>query len=509
MEVTRREALAAGAAALAWPSGAHAGIRPFSMVGVSWRSPQRVRIELRVRLGDGVWSRWVLASSGGHGGDGRSGLFGEPVWVGRADQVQLRGAAAVDGVRVHTVPAISAPAAGTDAAVALPLAGPALPAGPGQPPIIARSAWAGRRARPRAGPYYGSLRLAFVHHTDNPNGYSRAAVPAILLAMFDYHRYVRGYFDIAYNFIIDAFGRIWEGRAGGIDEPVLGAHAGGFNGVSTGIAVLGTFMDEVPSAPALNALERLLAWKLSLHGVPARGEVRVGVSPGGAHYTPFRPGQRILLPRIAGHRDGDLTDCPGDAFYHRLPSVRPRVAGLAGPLSRLTVSPRSAVVGPGETVTLRGRLLTRGVPVGDALIAVQAVAGRRTLARVNTDTSGGWSADVVAERNLAVRALHAPAPAAVSDVVEIGVAPVITLTLASSYPPHVTGTVTPAKAKVTIDVYRDALRRTRISSTTVKAHRGRFSFRPKIGAGAYTVIARTAADAGTVAGASAPLQITH
>jgi hypothetical protein len=327
--------------------------------------------------------------------------------------------------------------------------------------------------------------------------------------MFDYHRYVRGYYDIAYNFIIDAFGQIWEGRAGGIDEPVLGAHAGGFNGVSTGIAVLGTFMDSVPPPPALAALAELLAWKLSLHGVPARGEVRVEVNPADAFYTPFRPGQRVLLPRIAGHRDGDLTDCPGDAFYHRLPSVRPRVATLAGPVSKLTVAPAGVVAGLGETVTLRGRLLNGGAGVGGAVIAVQAVAGRRTLARVTTDASGRWSASVVAERNVVLRALHAARPAVVSDVVDIGVAPVITLTLASSYPARVTGTVTPAKAKVIIDVYRDTLRRGRISSTTVRVHRARFSFRPKIGAGVYTVIARTVPDSQTAAGASAPLQITH
>lgn len=507
MGLTRRQALAAGAGALLWPSASQARMPAFAMVGVSWRSPERVRIELRVRLGDGAWSPWVLASAGGHGGDGQPGLFGEPVWVGEADQVQLRGAQSVDGVRVHTVP--TAGRVPRASAAALALAEPSLPAGPGQPPIIARSAWAGGRARPRAGPFYGTVELAFVHHTDNPNGYASGDVPALLLAMFDYHRYVRGYYDIAYNFIIDAFGRIWEARAGGIDEPVLGAHAGGFNGVSTGIAVLGAFMDSVPPPPALASLEQLLAWKLALHGVPARGEVRVEVNPADAYYTPFRPGQRVLLPRVAGHRDGDLTDCPGDAFYHRLPSVRPRVAVLAGPLSQLTVEPTAVVAGPGETVTLGGRLLMGGAGVGGASIAVQAVAGRRTLARVTTDASGRWGAAVVAERNVVLRALHAGRPAVVSDVLDLGVAPVLTLRLASSYPARVTGTVTPAKAKVIIDVYRDVLRRTRISSTTLRAHRGRFSFRPKLGVGVYTVIARTVPDSRTVAGASAPLQITR
>jgi hypothetical protein len=140
---------------------------------------------------------------------------------------------------------------------------------------------------------------------------------------------------------------------------------------------------------------------------------------------------------------------------------------------------------------------------------VQTLAPRSTLARVSTDAGGHWSASVVADRNLVLRALHAPAPAVTSDVVEIGVAPVLTLKLVSSYPPRVVGTVMPFKAKVVIDVYRDLGRRTLISSKTVRVHRGRFSFRPQIGVGIYTVIARTAPDSRTVAGASAPLQITH
>jgi hypothetical protein len=508
MGVTRREALAAGATALVWPAAA--GARPggaFCMVGVSWRSPARVRIELRVRLGDGAWSPWVMASAGGHAGDGRSGLFGEPVWVGNADQVQLRGASSVDGVRVHTIPVAGLSVPPSAARAASPLAEPSLPAGPGQPPIIARSAWAGGRARPRAGPFYGAIELAFVHHTDNPNGYARADVPAMLLAMFDYHRYVRGYYDIAYNFIIDAFGRVWEGRAGGIDEPVLGAHAGGFNGVSTGIAVLGTFMDSVPPPSALDALERLLAWKLSLHGVPARGEVRVEVNPADAYYTPFRPGQRVLLPRVAGHRDGDLTDCPGNAFYHRLPALRPRVAALAGPVSRLTVTPALVVVAPGATVTLHGRLLTRGVGVGDAPIAVQAVAGRRTLARVITDANGVWSASVVADRTVLVRALHDVAPAVISAVVEIGVAPVITLELAPGAPLRVRGTIQPPKAHILLDLYRG---HARLSSRPVRVRRGTFSARVRLpGHGTFTIVARTRDDSRTVAGASPPLTITR
>jgi hypothetical protein len=210
--------------------------RRFALAGVQWSAPAAARIELRTRTRGGPWGPWALASVTGHDADRRSAAaspaFGEPLWVGTAEMLQLRSSRPVSGVRAHFVvrPAIGVELA---SAAAFPLARPVLDAGPGQPPIIVRSAWAGHQAPPAEPAQYGSVQLAFVHHTDNPNGYSPADVPPMLLAIFDYHRYVRGFFDIAYNFIIDAFGRIWEARAGGIDEPVIGAHAGGFNEVST------------------------------------------------------------------------------------------------------------------------------------------------------------------------------------------------------------------------------------------------------------------------------------
>jgi hypothetical protein len=140
------------------------------------------------------------------------------------------------------------------------------------PPIIARQAWSQGRP-PVVPPAYGTVKLAFVHHTENPNGYRAAEVPAMLLAIYQFHRFVRGWNDIGYNFVIDLFGRIWEARAGGIDRAVIGAQAGGYNAVSTGVAVLGTFMDTVPSNAALEALERLLAWKPQGNSLRARASI--------------------------------------------------------------------------------------------------------------------------------------------------------------------------------------------------------------------------------------------
>src|SRR4029077_6678725 len=163
--------------------------------------------------------------------------------------------------------------------------------------------------------------LAFVHHTDSPNGYTRGEVPAMLRAIYAFHTYVNGWDDIGYNFAIDAFGRIFEARAGGIDEPVVGAHAGGYNMVSSGVAVLGTFASVPISPAARSALEELLAWKLSLHGLPSQGQVVVKVNPAGASYSKYPANSRVSLPRIAGHRDADTTDCPGNALYGELPAI--------------------------------------------------------------------------------------------------------------------------------------------------------------------------------------------
>jgi hypothetical protein len=495
--------------------------RPFVLAGVQWDAPRAARIEMRARNRSGRWSRWALASVSGHEPDrpaGGSVRFGEPLWFGPVDQVQLRAPSAVSGVTLHFVAAgaVEAPAAMHRFITSAPyaLVDVDLPAGPGQPPIIARSAWAGRHHPPSSGPYYGSVELAFVHHTENPNGYSPGQVPAMLQAIYDYHRYTRGYFDIAYNFVIDAYGRIWEARAGGVDEPVVGAHAGGYNTVSTGVAILGSFMFSQPSAAAVASLQRLLAWKLALHGIPAQGKVRVEVNPSDAFYTPFAPGQRVLLPRIAGHRDGDMTSCPGTDLYHRLPAVRTSVHGQTGPLVRLTAAAAQSVVAPGAAVTLSGAFVRGGAPLASAPLQVQSVSGDgvvATLANVTTGADGAWTATLPFPRSAVLRALHATSPAAVSNLLVVGVVPVLTLALASSAPLRVAGTVQPAKP-VTVSVYKLVKgRRKLVSSRRLKATGGTFSAGLSLGKkphGQYVIVARAAADAISLAGASAAVAVT-
>ena len=284
----------------------------------------------------------------------------------------------------------------------LPLVDSGLHAGPGQPPIVARHAWAQGGAHPKVAPEYGTVQLAFVHHTENPDGYSAAEVPAMLRSIYEFHRYGRGWNDIGYNFVIDRFGRIFEARAGGIDEPVVGAQAGGYNLYSTGIAILGTYGAQRISLSARTSLEHLLAWKLSLHGAPLEGRVTVRVTADGAVYSRFPAHAHVSLPRVAGHRDADSTDCPGDALYGELQSVRGSALRLVGRSARATLRLQQPEA-PGASALLAGSLrLLDGTPLSGAPLKIQVrqvtrrgeAVSELTLAEVLTDPSGQWSARV-------------------------------------------------------------------------------------------------------------------
>jgi hypothetical protein len=249
--------------------------------------------------------------------------------------------------------------------------------------------------------------------------------------------------------------------------------------------------------------------------------VTVVVDPASAYYTPFAPGEHVSLPRVAGHRDGDSTDCPGNAFYGRLPSIRPRVAALAGTLARLSVSPPPASTTAGAPVTVSGRLQTvgsqgPGAPIAGAPIELQllsaAPAGPRavTIATASTAPDGSWSAPVTLQGNAMLRVLHRQHPATVSDPWQVAVGPAITLTVASNAPLQVSGTIAPSKPEVIVDVY--AVGHTSgkpLASKRVPVVQGAFTaklsfHRP----GRFVLVARSQADASNGDGASAPVPVS-
>ncbi|MGA5129248.1 peptidoglycan recognition protein family protein [Streptomyces olivoreticuli] len=196
-----------------------------------------------------------------------------------------------------------------------------------RPRIVTRAGWgADEGLRERAFAYTKTVKAAFVHHTASGNNYSCSESASVIRGIYRYHVVSSGWRDIGYNFLVDKCGTIYEGRAGGVAKPVMGAHTLGFNTNSMGIAVLGTFASSSPPNAAVNALSSLAAWKLGLFGVNPRGTATL-VSGGG---NLFKKGTSVKLKAISGHRDGYATECPGDRLYSRLGTTRSAAARLQG-----------------------------------------------------------------------------------------------------------------------------------------------------------------------------------
>ncbi|MFC9395653.1 peptidoglycan recognition protein [Streptomyces sp. NPDC057027] len=221
---------------------------------------------------------------------------------------------------VRNVPQSQAVLAAPAAAAAKPYIGP-------QPKIITRKGWgADESIREKGFVYTKTIKAAFVHHSATGNNYTCKQAPSVLRSIYRYHVKSSGWRDFGYNFAVDKCGNIYEGRAGGVAKPVMGAHTLGFNTNSMGIAVLGTFTKSTPPAAVVTAVARLTAWKLGLHGVNPKGTSYL-VSGGG---NLFKKGTTVRFNSIAGHRDGFATECPGGRLYSKLGTARTSSAKFQG-----------------------------------------------------------------------------------------------------------------------------------------------------------------------------------
>ena len=280
----------------------------FVLIGVAFESAASTG-QVRVHT-DGAWEPWMpIVPSEDHipaaaSGEPASPTVSEPIWVDRADGYQLDLPRDARGVAVYLVRESDRDLRITDGTS---------PAGAasGRPTIHGRAEWGAR-------PYEGTpeirppLERAIVHHTVTSNNYDPGQVPAILRSVQAYHMDARGWADIGYNFLVDRFGRIWEGRQGGVANVVLGSHAGENALHSTGISYIGEASTSVTSA-AVSAYGELIGWKMFIHGV------------------------RPTTSNIIGHRDVMATACPGDALWRSLGTIRSRAAtkyaSLAGNLT--------------------------------------------------------------------------------------------------------------------------------------------------------------------------------
>jgi uncharacterized protein with LGFP repeats len=197
-----------------------------------------------------------------------------------------------------------------------------------EPAIVPRSAWGADESIRRAAPSYAPrIRFAVVHHTAGRNAYTQGEAAAIVKGIQLYHVRGNGWNDIGYNYLVDRFGTVYEGRFGGIDKAVVGAHARGFNTGSAGLALLGTYSGQAPTRAAQTALTSLIAWRLDIAHVDPLSMQNV-ISGGSERWPAKVP---VLLRAVSGHRDTGFTECPGGTLYARLNQIAADAAKLGGP----------------------------------------------------------------------------------------------------------------------------------------------------------------------------------
>ena len=289
----------------------------FDMVGLHWLGAGSV--EFRTRAVTGRWSAWQPAApeaedlpDNAHG----PWRLGNPYWVGASDRIAYRLHGSVTRLRAYFVQSTEE---------RIPLRRVSMT---GSPPIISRPAWGANEAIRRAAPAYArTVQFAVVHHTAGTNSYTAAQSAAIVRGIEVYHVKGNGWNDIGYNFLVDKYGQVFEGRYGGVDKNVIGAHAEGFNTGSTGIALIGAYQSSAPTAAEKTALANLLAWRLDIAHVDPLSTLTFA-SGGDAR---FPVGTPVFLRAVSGHRDTGFTTCPGNVVYAQLGALARQAAQIGLP----------------------------------------------------------------------------------------------------------------------------------------------------------------------------------
>ncbi|MFJ9668811.1 peptidoglycan recognition protein [Streptomyces sp. NPDC101219] len=287
---------------------------------------------------------------------------------------------------------------------------PAPPSAAPAPPITGRAAWGADESMSPEEPGYlpgGRVEAVVVHHTAESNDYTCAQGPAVVRGIYAYHVKQLGWKDVGYNFLVDKCGTVYEGRKGGVDRPVMGAHAYGFNAQTTGISVLGTHTATAPSTAALTSVARIAAWKLGQYGVDPTATVTLTAGGSGRSYSgrTWAKGAQLSLPALHGHRDGYNTQCPGNAFHNELPTLR---TWAGGPVSGLTLKSVTGAGRAGTTTYTKGAVSVNwSATTPAALVAKYELLVNGKVAATTTGTATSAKAALTAgTHKVAVRAVH-------------------------------------------------------------------------------------------------------
>ena len=306
-------------------------VEPFRMAGVTWSADSdardvSVRVQVRTR---GQWGAWESLDVEDSEEGGRPGTV--PLWTAEpadAIKVEIEAASGTPtDVKVTTIdpgesetitPIVNAAySMDEDEGLIEEAAADGTPSVVPMPPIITRAQWgAGAGTKCNAPTTKPKALGVVIHHTAGSNTYKKSESAGLVRSYQTYHVKGHGWCDIGYNFLVDRFGQIFEGRKGGITKQVRAAHSGveAVNQDATGVSMMGHFENAAPSAAMKTAVVKLVGWRLKYFGANPKGTYKTG-------------GKTYQV--INGHRDVKATACPGAVAYKWLGAkggLRDRVA---------------------------------------------------------------------------------------------------------------------------------------------------------------------------------------
>lgn len=321
-------------------------------VAVHWRGSPDAAVALEFSADGARFGSSERVEHDDRGDEAAAHTYGGVLWTGDARYVRVtsdRPIAQLSVVAMDTRAATRTISVGSHSLAAAAVE---------QPSVVTRAGWGANESLrfDQSGnelwpPEFHPIQKMTVHHTAGKNSDPDPA--ATVRAIYYYDAVTKGWGDMGYNFLIDEAGWIYEGRysrtyaAGeaptGEDvygNGVTGAHVGGFNAGTVGIALLGTLTSQDATPAARAALERLLAWKAERHAIDPLAT---------SLYTNPVSGAQKTTANISGHRDWAATECPGGTFYASFPGLRQAVAArISGTPPSTTVpgAPTLAAVSP-------------------------------------------------------------------------------------------------------------------------------------------------------------------
>lgn len=258
------------------------------------------------------------------------------------------------------------------------------------PPIVSRVGWGADEAlrfnkngREIFPVNYQPVEHVIIHHADTANFND----PVLeMRSIYYFHAITRGWGDIAYNYLIDFMGNVYEGRVGG--EMAIGCHAEGYNAGSCGICLMGRFFENDYTPEMHNAVVWISSWAARDLDPEA--------------FTPFH--DIPSLATICGHRDVNNTTCPGEEIYWQIETVRGEVSRVLGGRDDPSPPPPQWYAGMQVVANAEGTTLRKGpgldfekvtnVTVGERLTVLQGPATNDGLIwyEVQGPSLSGWIA---------------------------------------------------------------------------------------------------------------------